>query len=318
MEVLGLQASPRAKGNSDILLETLLRKMRCHGSRTRSIQVAKKKIKPCLELTVCESKGTCPIKDEMQAEIYAYLRQAEIVVVSTPVFFYNVPAQFKALIDRSQALWARKYRLKLRDPRSGVRRGFLLAVGATSGARLFEGLELTTRYFFDAIDAVPAGSLTYKGIESRGQILDIASLETDIEQAAAKLCGLFKQRRKVLVLGMTNDSVSAMAAAFLQFLAGKRLDVLCAGLKPADAVRPEVIRAMAAAGLDLGFQKPRSIQELEESFHPDWLITTARTAATAAPSSGRRINWDFDRSLPVPQLMEKVETRVKEFLDSLS
>jgi arsenate reductase (thioredoxin) len=86
------------------------------GARTQIVQVDKKNIVPCKEYTVCEKKGFCPINDDMKHEIYSLIREAEVIVAATPIFFYNMTAQLKALVDRCQTLWARKYRLKLNDP----------------------------------------------------------------------------------------------------------------------------------------------------------------------------------------------------------
>ena len=48
----------------------------------------------------CEKKGFCPIDDDMPHEIYPLIRKADVIVVATPIFFYNTTAQMKALIDR--------------------------------------------------------------------------------------------------------------------------------------------------------------------------------------------------------------------------
>ncbi len=314
MEILGLQGSPRKNGNSDHLLSAFLKLARSRGARTTTLDVARMQIKPCMELTVCEKKGTCPIRDEMAEQVYGRLRRAEIVVVSSPVFFYNVPAQLKALIDRSQTLWARKYRLGLKDPKSGRRLGFLLAVGATSGARLFEGMELTLRYFFDAVDAKPAGSLTYKGVEGKGRIKELPSLTEDLEQAVSGVCGPFQKRQKVLFLGRKNSGASRMAAAFMQAAAGDRLDVVSAGLAPAPAVSPETVRVMAEEGLDLAFQLPRSPDELGAGFRPDYLVVTGAAAAGRIPDAGTRIDWQFDDQLPADKLRDEMRTKVDQLL----
>ena len=76
------------------------------------------------------------------------LREAEIVVVASPVFFYSVTSQLKALIDRSQTFWSRKYRFKLSDPLKKTRKGCYLSMGGSSGKQLFEGVDLVARYFF--------------------------------------------------------------------------------------------------------------------------------------------------------------------------
>ena len=122
MLALGLQGSPRKKGNSDLLLAMFMDALQHRGAVTHTIEVTRRHIEACKELTVCEKKGFCPIDDDMGREIYGLLRQADIIVAASPIFFYNVTAQLKALIDRCQTLWARKYVLKLKDPGHGVRR----------------------------------------------------------------------------------------------------------------------------------------------------------------------------------------------------
>ena len=153
MLALGLQGSPRKKGNSELLLAAFMQELAHLGVDTQTIDVCRRHIEPCRELTVCEKKGVCPIDDDMGKEIFGLLRKADIVVAASPIFFYNVTAQLKALIDRCQTLWARKYMLKLKDPGHSVRRGYMLSVGATSGKQLFDGLNLTAKYFFDGISA---------------------------------------------------------------------------------------------------------------------------------------------------------------------
>jgi multimeric flavodoxin WrbA len=166
MRVLGLQGSPRRNGNSQHLLSAFMTEAAKLGALTETIAVTERNILPCREYVVCEKKGTCPIEDDMN-DVYRLLRWADVVVAASPIFFYSVTAQLKALIDRCQALWARKYRLKLKDPGAGMRAGVLLAVGATRGKSLFDGVNLTAKYFFDAVDARFAEHLEYRGIEGR-------------------------------------------------------------------------------------------------------------------------------------------------------
>jgi arsenate reductase len=165
MLVVGLQGSPRRKGNSRFLLDTFLQAAETHGARTELIEVDRRHIIPCKEYTVCETRGTCPIEDDVLHAIYPLIRRADVIVAATPVFFYNMTAQLKALIDRCQLFWARKYRLRLRDPRHRTKKVFLLSMAATRGKNLFDAIHLTLDYFGDAIDAVYAGHLTYRGIE---------------------------------------------------------------------------------------------------------------------------------------------------------
>ena len=128
-------------------------------------------------------------------EIYPLLRQADIIVMATPIFFYGPTAQMKALIDRSQALWARKYAHRLTDPGRKWRRGFLLALGATKGKNLFEGVNLTAKYFFDAVGASFEGSIAYKQIEGSGDIKKHPTALSDTKEKARALVAPFLKER---------------------------------------------------------------------------------------------------------------------------
>ena len=130
MLVLGFQGSPRKKGNTSFLLTHFMQTAEKLGVQTRMIEVARQNIIPCKEYVVCEKKGYCPIDDDLQSDIYALVRRAEVVVMASPIFFYNMTAQLKAVVDRCQTFWARKYKLRLSDPAKKTKRGFFLAVGA--------------------------------------------------------------------------------------------------------------------------------------------------------------------------------------------
>lgn len=187
MLAIGFNGSPRKNGNSEFLLTRFMAELSHLGVHTRVIDVGRTRIEPCREIAKCEREGVCAIRDEMTSEIYGQLRSADIVVIASPIFFYGVSAQLKALIDRCQALWVRRYMHKVLDPRHAVRRGFVLAAGATKGKKLFDGVLLTARYFFDAISATPAGSLTYRQIEERGDIQQYPTVLADLSHEAQNL-----------------------------------------------------------------------------------------------------------------------------------
>ena len=136
---LAIQGSPRKSGNTSIMVLTFLEELEAKGAKGKILEVYNMKIMPCVECGACVEDGFCPIEDDMQ-EIYGLLRSADLVIIGTPIFFYGPTAPIKALIDRSQALWARKYVLGLTDPGRKNRKGFLLTVGATKGKNLFEGV----------------------------------------------------------------------------------------------------------------------------------------------------------------------------------
>ena len=273
MLALGLQGSPRKNGNTSYLLSAFMNELEKLGAQVKVIAADKKNIIPCKEYSVCEKKGFCPINDDMNSEIYPFLRQADVIIVATPIFFYSAPAQLKALIDRSQALWARRYKLKLNDPGQKYRRGFLLALGATKGKNLFEGITLTIKYFLDSIGASLEGSLTYRSIENPGDMQKHPSVLNDIKEEAKKLIKPLLGRKKILFACRQNSCRSQIASAFTQHIAGDKIEVTSGGSSPAGKINPLMVEAMSEKGLDMAFRKPRSIEESVHEVKPDIIIT---------------------------------------------
>ena len=323
MLVLGLQGSPRKKGNTNYLLKTFLDEAANLGANTKFIEVTQKNILPCKEYIVCEKKGFCPIDDDMKHEIYPLLRQADVVVAASPVFFYNVTAQLKALIDRSQTLWARKYKLKLKDPARQYRRGYLLAVAATKGKNLFEGMHLTAQYFFDAIGASYEGSLTYRSIEGPKDIQNHPSVHDDVKAAVNKLLQPLIDRKKILFACRENACRSQMASAFAQHYAGDKLDVLNGGSQPADTVNATMIETMQEKGLDMAFRIPQSIDTAIQNNPPEIIVTMGCGEECPFVPGARMIDWD----LPDPSgesidfmrnVRDEIEKRVTELIGEIT
>jgi multimeric flavodoxin WrbA len=322
MLILGLQGSPRKKGNTNFLLSTFLQAAEQRGAATRIIPVAESNILPCKEYVVCEKKGTCPIDDDMAGGIYGWLRQAEVVVLASPIFFYNMTSQLKALVDRCQVFWARKYRLKLSDPLKATRRGYLLSVAATRGKTLFDGLQLTSKYFFDAIDARFEGSLVYRGIEGPKDMASHPTMREDVDQAVATLMAHYTSRKKVLFLCRQNACRSQMAGALAQHLAGGRLDVATGGSEPAERTDPDMANVMAEQGVDMAFRTPQGIDAALANGAPDAIVTMGCGAPCLVAPGAQRQDWDLPDPAGKPievmrQVRDEIEARVKQLIDTL-
>lgn len=273
MMVLGLQGSPREKGNTAFLLSAFMSEAKKLGAQTNVIEVDKKNIIPCREYTVCSKKGFCPIDDDMKNEIYPMLRKADVIVAATPIFFYNTTAQLKALIDRCQVFWSRKYLLKLNDPGQKFRSGFLLALGASKGKNLFEGVHLTAKYFFDAVGAGYDGSLTYRQIANSGDMEKHPTVLKDIKEAVSTLLQPFLGKKKVLFACRENACRSQIASAFTQLFAGDKIEVVSGGSNPASQINPVMVEAMKENGIDMAFRRPQSIDAAVSAGKPDMIIT---------------------------------------------
>ncbi len=171
MKALGLFGSPRRGGNTDLLLEEMLRGAQTQGAEIKRVFLSQCDISGCRECRSCDVTGNCVIQDQMQ-KLYPKLLQADYIILASPIFFYGVTSQAKRMIDRCQALWARKYILKKTPAgEEGARRkGWFVSVGGSRGAKVFEGAILTVKYFFDALDVKYAGELTFRRIDAKGAI----------------------------------------------------------------------------------------------------------------------------------------------------
>ena len=314
MFVLGLQGSPRIKGNTSILLSTFLTEAERLGAHAHHLDVARKNISPCEECGACEEDGFCPIDDDMQ-QIYSLLRQADIVVMATPIFFYGPTAQMKAFIDRSQTLWARRYVHKLVDPGRKWRRGFLLSLGASKGKNLFEGVRLTAKYFLDAVGASFDGSLTYREIEGSGEIAKHPTALTDAKKKAKDLVTPFLKRKKVLFLCTENACRSQMASAFAQYHAGDRIEAESAGSAPAQEINPLMEEVMTEKGIDMAFRKPKPIEEAARFGIPDLIVSMGCEETCPIFPGVPNLEWPVPDPAGKPieimrQIREEVEERV--------
>ena len=186
MLVLGINGSPRPKGNSQYLMSCFMEEMKAKGNETQVLDAVKLKINPCIGCGSCETKGVCIFKDDFTNIFLPAVIKADIIVLGSPIYFYAFPALIKALIDRIQVLWSRKYRLKMDEFKDRRRKGVLLAVGATQGKDLFDGLRLTARYFFDAADIKYEADLCYRGMDEKDEMENHPTLYEDIKNLVQK------------------------------------------------------------------------------------------------------------------------------------
>ena len=104
--ILILKGSPREKGNSAVLAEQVCVGAESAGAEVESVYLHGMDIQPCDGCFFCEDTGICVIEDDMQS-LYPKLRQADAIVIASPVYWYTYSAQVKLCIDRWLALETR-------------------------------------------------------------------------------------------------------------------------------------------------------------------------------------------------------------------
>ncbi len=170
MRVLGIAGSPRRGGNTDLLLAEVLKGAASRGAEVKTIVLNDLDITPCQHCDACQKKGECRIRDDMRM-VYRQLEQADRLVLASPIHFMAVTAQMKAMIDRCQALWARKYVLKMTPlGNRRERKGLFVSVGGRKVADMFEPALAVVKALFRVLDITYVGALTYPGIDEKGTI----------------------------------------------------------------------------------------------------------------------------------------------------
>ena len=106
MKILGIVCGPRLHGNTETLVQESLAQAQEAGAEVELVTLAGKNIAPCDGCRSCHETRECRIKDDMQ-DIYPKLLAADGIIFGTPVYFWNVTAQAKALMDRTFVLYGR-------------------------------------------------------------------------------------------------------------------------------------------------------------------------------------------------------------------
>ncbi|ACX72059.1 NADPH-dependent FMN reductase [Methanocaldococcus vulcanius M7] len=103
MKVIGISGSPRPEGNTTLLVKEALKVIENEGIDVEFISLANKELNPCIGCNLCKEEGKCPIIDDVE-EILEKMKEADGIILGSPVYFGGVSAQLKMLMDRSRPL----------------------------------------------------------------------------------------------------------------------------------------------------------------------------------------------------------------------
>ena len=159
--VLILSGSPRKGGNSDLLCDEFMRGAQESGNEVEKIRVAEKNVAPCKGCYYCKrSGGQCVSKDDM-GEILQKMIDADVLVLASPVYFYSVDAQLKAVIDRTVARWLEVKKKEF----------YYIATCADTGKESCETTFACFRGYADCVEGGKEMGVIYgTGVYERGEI----------------------------------------------------------------------------------------------------------------------------------------------------
>jgi len=169
MKILGINASPRIGGNTDILLDRVLEGAETKGASTEKIILNKLKFSPCQECENMLDDGSCIVQDDMQG-LYKKIKDADALVLASPIFFGSLSAQAKMMIDRFQCAWRAKYKLK-KDTGFKKIKGAFVSVEGSERNDFFDNARSIVRNLFATINADYKQELFCPGVDEKAGIL---------------------------------------------------------------------------------------------------------------------------------------------------
>ncbi len=192
-----LAASPRKRGNCDTAAAICESALKDAGVDVTLLYLREFVVKPCVSCGVCREPGlpfprppaggedyfNCPLgrADDLPALLDLLLAADRILVIS-PIYFYHLPASFKAFLDRLQAFWredapaacGRGAGQPVGEAacRSMKPCGTILIAGRKTGDKLFEGSLLTLKYALANLDVSVGEPLLLRGLDGPNDLAD--------------------------------------------------------------------------------------------------------------------------------------------------
>lgn len=140
--VLLVSGSPRRGGVSETLLGLIAQGVEDEGANVSRFLISEGEVSPCLSCDGCFATGECVVSDRMDTFL-ELADAASAIAIVTPIYFAGVPAQLKAVYDRLQSRWARRYLLG--EPRPPARPAALFVVGTGRDPYGYEPAVVTSK-----------------------------------------------------------------------------------------------------------------------------------------------------------------------------
>jgi multimeric flavodoxin WrbA len=187
MKIIAFNGSPRNDGNTELLLRETIKGIEDTGLSVHTFNLNEMNIRPCQDCGGCDETGKCIINDDMD-QIYEAIRNADRIILASPIFFFSISAQSKIMIDRCQSFWCEKYLLnKPIHSNVHVRKGLLLLVGGMKKEIGVQCAEACAKAFFRTISVTEHNTLFFLGIDKKGEILHHPAALKDAYEAGRKL-----------------------------------------------------------------------------------------------------------------------------------
>ncbi len=166
-KVLIISTSLRDNSNSDSLASAFMAGAKEMGNDVEKIDLKGKTISFCKGCLACQKKGQCVINDDA-VEITEKMKQAEVIVWATPIYYYEMSGQMKTMIDRANALYSADY---------AFREVYFLSAAAEDEEYVYERAQNGVQGWIDCFEnVVLKGSVFAGGVNKPGAIAEHPAL----------------------------------------------------------------------------------------------------------------------------------------------
>lgn len=167
-KVVVLVGSVRKGGNTDLLAQAFVNGAK-ESNEVEVISVADYKVNPCIGCNSCfaREENKCFQNDDMTV-IYDKLKEADIVVIASPVYFYGISAQLKCIIDRLHTPMRNRFKIK---------KLALLLVGAATLPNLFDSIKMQYQLVLNYFNLENLGMVLVPGVNQIGDIKSSTALQ---------------------------------------------------------------------------------------------------------------------------------------------
>ncbi len=167
-KVLIVSASPRKRGNSDTLCDRFLAGAQEAGHQVEKIFLRDYKINYCMGCGLCNNSHKCLQNDDMSG-LLDKMVEADVIVFSTPVYFYSCNAQLKAFIDRCLPRYTEINNKEFY---------FIITAADTDKKMMRRTLEALRGFTEDCLEGTQEKEVIYgTGAEQTGDVKDLPAYE---------------------------------------------------------------------------------------------------------------------------------------------
>lgn len=198
VNVLGISGSPRIRGNTEKLLDAFLKGAEGAGGDVEKVILKKLNFRSCMGCNKCHKTGVCIVKDDL-TPLLEKIMKTDVLALSSPIYSMGITSELKALIDRGQYLWARKFVLRSLEfsaEHIKLHKGIFISTAGQDTDAVFLGAYPVLTAFFNDFGIDYYENITAKGMDRWGGIEGHPDALKDAESKGAEIVKLMDDLKK--------------------------------------------------------------------------------------------------------------------------